>query len=425
VERHSILSAPVRSQVADPLPVAAPPFARRRRRWFDIRIPWTIERYVALEILRILCLALLGLSVLYTAAIAYETIRSGMQITYIWPLLAKMVAYPLYFSVPLCLLFGVTLALGRLTADLELAAMRCHGASHLQVYAPVLALGLACTAGSYFLNGWLVPRLHYEKRNLQQYILKQLENLGAGVNRTILLPEGGGSLLVRAYEGTELRGVHIDLHRKLQASFLPAVRSELPARLPEKVTILAREGRLQLPEDRAGVTLHLRGVEVLVPERVAGSGGADSFHQKFEITQTLSIPLSFEPKAPGIKDRIDPELRAHIAELRRELATSPENDGVRRRIWAAESEWHRRLAFSLSSFSFALIGASLCFLSERRSRLVPFFAANAIVLVVFYPLLLVGALLGERGYFPAGAMALSNIVLLGAGIYLLQRVLRR
>ena len=402
----------------------AAPFSEYRhlKWWFRRRIPWTLWRYICLEVLRVMLLSVLTVSLLYSAVAAFQIVRSGIQLSFIWPFLAKTIAYPLYFSIPLALLFGVTLAMGRMVLDLEVVAMRTHGASHAQLFAPVIFLGLVSAVASYALNGWVVPELHYEKRNLQQYIVKQIENLGSGRNRTILLPGGGGSLLVRAYKGTELLHVEVDLNRTLQSRFVPEVRGQLPQRLPEKVTIVAKRGRLQIPENRRGVVIHLRGVEILIPEKAVGG---ERFHQRFTITQTLSIPLSFEKKPPGIKDLSQPELAARIRQLEEQLSETPDDGTVAAGLDTALTEKHRRLAFLFSCITFPFIGCCLCLLLARRGKLAAFFIGNVVVIAMFYPLLMVGSSLGERGFAPGLALALPNLALAALGFHLVKKVIRQ
>ena len=389
--------------------------------WFRRRIPWQLWRYVALDVLRVMVLAILTTSLLYSAIAAYQTIRGGIQLAFIWPFLARTIAYPLYFSIPLSLLFGVTLSLGRMVSDSEVAAMRFHGASHAQIFAPVAALALAALVTTHVANSEIVPDLHYEKRNLQRYIIKQLENLGEGRNRTLLLPGGGGTLLVGAYRGSDLWRVEIDLNRKLQSRFVPLVGGEDDEDLPEKVTVVATSGRLEITEDRRAVILHLRGVDIFVPER--GAGGAP-FRQRL-ITDTLSIPLSFEEKESGIRDLQAPELRSYIREREAALRSGPREPGVVRELALARTEKHRRIAFTLSAVTFPLIGACFAFLLDRRSRLLPFFVANLVVIAVYYPLLVIGSSLGERGFPPWLALSLPNLALAGIGAFLLRRVLRQ
>jgi lipopolysaccharide export LptBFGC system permease protein LptF len=419
------------------------PARRRRKGWRPPPVPWTIYRYVVAEVLRVFLLGVLAVSIVYTTFAAYQTARSGLQLTYVWPLLSKTFAYPLQFSIPLAFLFAVTLAVGRMVGDLEVMALKSHGLSHIHVYAPVLGFGLALAGASFYLNGWVIPDIHYEKRNLQTYILSQLENLGSGYNRRILLPDDEGSLWVGAYEGTELRRVMVDLMTRKESGLMPALREHLPGKLPSKITVLAREGKLDIHPDRRSVILNLRSVQVLIPEVVRGTAaGSDYFHQTVTITENVLVPLSFAPKSRGIKDRSLPDLLQHIGKLREEAAASEEgaaglaraafkDTGEKRRgrdpsarLAAASAEVHRRLAFVFACLTFPLVGVALSLLLDRWSRLVPFFAGNLVVIVLFYPLLLLGQILGERGFVPAVSLAIPNAVLLGLGILLFRRVAR-
>ena len=410
---------------------------------------WTVYQYFAVEVCRVFLLGVLAVSLLYTVLAAYQIVRSGLQLSFVWPLLTKTFAYPLYHSIPLAFLFAVTLALGRMVSDLEVSALRTHGVSHAQIVSPILLLAGFLCAVSIHLNGWVVPEIHYEKRNLQAYILKQLENLGSGVNRTLLLPDEAGTLWVGEYEGTNLWRVDIDLKIEGRSSLLPEIRGRLPDRLPSKVKILARQGKLELSQDRSSVILNLRGVDVLVPEPVRESAVANErFHQKFTISDNVVIPLSFAPKSPGLKDRTQTELLSYIAELREDvrrlrmfeeenLAFASHNSKktgawrarsvgqLQRRIAGARTEFHRRLSFSLACLTLPIVGIALTLLVERWSRLVPFFLANLVVIGVFYPLLMVGVSLGKSGFLPPLAMILPNAAVLGLGIFLMRKAVRR
>ena len=91
----------------------------------------------------------------------------------------------------------------------------------------------------------------------------------------------------------------------------------------------------------------------------------------------------------------------------------------------ASTERHRRLAFTLSSFTFPLLGAALCFLVSWGGRLLPFFLGNLVVMGIFYPLLMVGTTLGERGMVPWLFLALPNLVLLALGVAMVRKVFRQ
>ncbi|MBI4607229.1 MAG: LptF/LptG family permease [Planctomycetes bacterium] len=428
---------------------------RRRRRWRVLRLPWTLYGYVGGEVFRVFLLAVFAVSLLYTTLAAYQAVRAGLQLSLVAPLLAKSFAYPLYFSIPLALIFAVTLVLGRMVNELEVDALYTHGISHAHVYAPVLLLGLSLAVASFYLNGWVVPEIHYQKRNLQTYILTQLENLGTGVNRTIPLLDEEGTLWVGAYKGTQLRNVRFDLVTRRESSIVPAIREHLPERLPGKVTIFAGDGRIEIQPGRQAVVLHLRSVEVHVPEPVRGARISNEvFHQVFSVTEDVLIPLSFLPKSPGTKDRKHPELLRHIDDLLAERKAldrgdvpvasegetaaieyaafkgSPEEMQERRRaldrkLASAITEFHRRQAFTLSCLTFPLLGVALSLVMNRSSRLVPFLLANLAVIGIYYPLLMVGVALGDGGFAPGLSLLFPNAALLGLGIQLTRKAVRR
>ena len=426
-------------------PQCTTPFAQYGKENWKIRsrrVPWTLGKYVGLEALRSVILFVLLVSVMYSAMVTFQTIRSGIQLAFIWPFLIKTFAYPLFFSLPLALLAGITLTYGRMSADLEVAAIRYHGASHLQLFGPVLALSLACGGLGYYLNGWIIPDIHFEKNNLQQYIIRQLEGLGSGVNRTILLPEGSGSLFVGQYDGAELKRVRIDMHQNLQSNFIPSVSARLPQQFPDTVTLLAVEGRIEITPDERGVNLQLRGVEILLPQTLSSRStagadgrrtalnvprGSDGFIQKISISESITIPLSFQDRARKLKDLPVSDLNGRIDELERRIAvTSGDAEPLKKDLRLVLGERHRRNAFTLSGLTFPLLGAAFCFMTNFGSRLIPFFMSTIIVLVTFYPLLMVGSWMAKNtGLQPLLAMAIPNAALLLITFIFLHRAVRK
>ena len=451
-----------------------------------LHLPWTLYGYIVGEVLRIFLLGVLAVSIFYTTVAAYQIVRSGLQLGFIWPLLAKTTAYPLHFSIPLALVFGITLTIGRMNSDLEISAMRTHGISHVHVYVPILFLSIVLAVLAFHVNGWMVPRIHFEKRNIQGYVLNQFAHLGSGVNRTILLPDGEGSIHVSAYDGAHLKRVMVELRSKAQSSVLPAIRKHLPDKLPSRVLIIANEGKVEVEPEKSFILLNLRSVQVCVPEAVRGAPlGNDWFHQTVSITENVIIPLSFAPRRPGIKDMILPELLSHRAALVREGATpvmegsalagegaalakegsalakegsAPAKEGfalvtegfadegdagmafashmeageaapndparARRKAASASIEVHRRVAFTLAVLTFPVAAASLALLLSRWSRLVPFFIGNLVVVLLWYPLLMVGTAMGEHGIWPPVAMALPNAAMVALSVLLFRKVIR-
>jgi hypothetical protein len=290
----------------------------------------------------------------------------------------------------------------------------------------------------------MVPRIHFEKRNIQGYILNQLAHLGSGVNRTILLPDSEGSIHVSAYDGAHLKRVMVELRSKAESSVLHAIRKHLPDNLPSRVLIIANEGKVEVQPEKSVILLNLRSVQVCVPEAVRGAPlGNDWFHQTVSITENVVIPLSFAPRRPGIKDMILPELLHHRSGLVEEASADDEEAGTtfasyketgearaspsvraRRQADSASIELHRRVAFMLAVLTFPIAAASLALLLARWSRLVPFFIGNLVVVLLWYPLLMVGSALAEHGLWAPAAMALPNASMVLLSVLLFRKVIR-
>ena len=92
----------------------------------------------------------------------------------------------------------------------------------------------------------------------------------------------------------------------------------------------------------------------------------------------------------------------------------------------ARTEFHYRNAGSVTTLIFAMIGIPLGILSRRGSVLMAFILSFFAVLVLYYPLMMVGQMLSLDGYM-ASALAgwLPNMVVGGIGAYLLAFGIRR
>ena len=87
---------------------------------------------------------------------------------------------------------------------------------------------------------------------------------------------------------------------------------------------------------------------------------------------------------------------------------------------------HKRLSQALSVLTFALLGIPLGITAGRRSVMIAFGLSFAIVLVVFYPLLILGQVAAEAGTLPlVPAIWGGNAMTLAIGAFLSVKVLRR
>ncbi len=430
-----------------PRPATGRPPVRRggRRRPPKKGFSRTLHIYLAGEVLQVFAVALGSILLVYTTVVAFQLVREGIRLGFVWPHILKTLAYPLFFSIPLGLLMGITLGLGRLANDHELSALRAQGLSHRQIAQPIAWVAVILGGLTFYLSGWVLPEVHYEQSNLRETILNQLHRLGSGAKRTILMP-GNVSLWVMRYDGQRLEGIILkvqghrtDILPRLGEAAGGAVRQRLAGGVPAEVRLVAREAVIETVPEENRVLLRLSGVDIHVPEEVKGPRGKDTFYQTYSFDR-LPLPLSFSRRGESPKDMTNPELIRWIGEVdrdRRQIkgaiaqaealtgASSPDPEDVedlrresvslQRKAWRAESELHSRFAFSLACLTFPLVALPLVVLLERRGRLIHFFLGNLTVITFFFPLLMAGHLLASRGWPAALALQLPNIALAGLG----------
>ena len=113
-------------------------------------VPSIISRYVVREVLPPFCLTLLVFTFLMLLPPimnqAEELIRIGVDARQVAEMLLLLVPQSLGVTIPMALLVGVLMALGRLSGDRETVAMQACGLSLFRILTPLLVLATATAA---------------------------------------------------------------------------------------------------------------------------------------------------------------------------------------------------------------------------------------------------------------------------------------
>src|SRR5258707_13363189 len=121
-----------------------------------------IERYILRAIFPYPLFSLLLLTTILFAQQTgryFETIFHGLvPATLVYGLALALLPTVLVFTIPMAVLAGTIIGLGRMASDSELVAMRAAGVSTWKMLWPALALGLIATAVSAQLNLKETPR---------------------------------------------------------------------------------------------------------------------------------------------------------------------------------------------------------------------------------------------------------------------------
>ncbi len=406
----------------------------------SLRVPLVLWRYTAREVGTVFLAAFLAQGLINAGLVAYQLVQGeGLRLSLVWPVLLKLSTLSLYYTIPVSLLFAVTLGVGRMVADLEITALRASGISYLQFCVPVLLMGLIGTAVTDYLTSDFIPPVRYERRNLRKLFLRQISNLGYGGEKTITLPSDIGQIHCRRYYGNVLEDVLVSIWDAERLTGPGSGHTQkLPVRIQAERALIDTEIG-QFGEDRIIITLE--GAEITVPDDVLrGPKGDRLFLQRIGVDR-YRLPIALTENKPGTKDKRSSRLRlelerytAQLAEMERELSREKDLEArqrlqagignVRKEIREIRTELARRRAFAFSCFTFLWISLPLTLWLNSRNRLVPFFVGNMVAVGVFFPLVTLGLVLAKRGFPPGWVLQAGNLVLFIGGLIFLWRLQR-
>jgi len=326
-------------------------------------------------------------------------IRRGLGPEVVGQMLLYTLPNILVLTIPMSLLFGLLLAVGRLSADSELIALRASGVSLFSIARPLLLLGLLLTIG----NTWLATRVMPAANHALQQLTIQLvtQTVAQQVEPRVIFDQFPGKTLYVFDVDRESR----TWHGVVLADAVPGARNEI---------VVADRGALRLAADGEQLTLHLEGavrhtVDFARPDR-------------YEVSRYRILDLL-------LRDRFTSDERARLAarkgvrsmntgELRRLAADSTVSDEQRR---LARVEIHKKYAFPAASLVFALLAVPLGF-NNRRGGKSSGFALSIGIILLYYIVVNQGEEAARVGHLPPLlAMWLPNLVLAVAGLYLLVR----
>jgi lipopolysaccharide export system permease protein len=299
-------------------------------------------------------------------------------------------------TVPMALLLGVILAVGRLSSDSEIIAMRASGVSLYQIAQPIVALALIVCAGSFMLSLHARP---WGNAALKAGIFELARTRAtAGLKEQVFNDDFAG-LVIYSEEieppGTQLKRILISDHRAGGAAN----------------TVIAQRG--EILADQAAQTLNLRLFDGTIftnaPKR-----------QTYERTdfKIYDVLLDLGEALGNLPSRQIAANEMPLAKLRERIRTQQAagDPATRERV-----EFQRRLAVPCAALIFALLGIPLGLQPVRavRSRGM---AVSLGVILVYYLLLGSAEALAQNGRVPiVAAIWMPNALLGLTGAILFRR----
>ena len=326
-------------------------------------------------------------------------------------LMLLLVPLAITYALPMGLLTGVLLTLGRLSADHEITAMRAAGLSLPRLTVPVLVLGAIGAAVGLYFNFDSMPRARVEyHRELAEAV--RTNSLSFIEEKTFIRKFPGYVLYVNDKEGSELKdfwGWKLDDEKR--------------------VTRIVHAATGHLDYDSSDNTLILSLTHVQVEERDEKSpeNFADSSRTAMtERTEPIRLSLErfFKPGSVRVKPdwMTFSQLRAERARL---AARTPAPDQVKefaRDQMKLELVYQDKFNTALAVFSLALIGVPLGIKVSRRETSANFGVALLLTLTYYLLTVAVKNLDRHPEYRPDLLLWVPNLLILGLGAWLFTRI---
>jgi lipopolysaccharide export system permease protein len=378
-----------------------------------MRFPRILTFYAAREVLQYAVLGFLGVGAILFTQNALRQLSDfatmGLQTRDVLAILGALVAMLSAYAVPVAFLFGVLVAVGRLSSDSELTAMRALGVSLAQFTMPFLVLALGVSAAT----AWLLATVEPHARQSLTRVAADIASRGAIVEPGTFrrLDRDGLRLLfvdARNEETNELQGVLLSDRSAPERAF----------------TVVASRARFRLEAEnsRAHLVLEDGDIHFESPnpnEDTYRRVAFGSFDYSFDVSDVLG-----EGKC---SERPQEMTTPRIREVLDHFATHDGKPPDCLRVKTPERyaiQYHRRLALPVAPILFALLGVSLGIRRARGARSLGMLLCIGLVFG-YYALLSFGTFLAEDGKLPAAvALWIPNLVFGAMAIPLMLRARR-
>ncbi|HEY0593550.1 MAG TPA: LPS export ABC transporter permease LptF, partial [Thermoanaerobaculia bacterium] len=324
-------------------------------------------------------------------------IKRSLHLSVVLELLALTLPHIVVLTIPMALLVGILIAIGRLSADSEVIAMQAAGLSPGAIYRPVFYFSVLAFLVNFALMTWALP---WGNSRLQA---RRVE-LTTSAAETQIKPRV-------FFDQFENRVVYINDIDPASGLWKGVFISDTSDPDQQRI-IVASSGNLSVTQERQ-VWLELRDSAT----HVTTADKPDRYELNRNATQRILLDdprrqaLEDQPLAKSLKELSLGELRSR---LRKEIAAGDALDARFIRV-----EIHSRFAIPFACIAFGIIGLPLGITNRRGGKSSGFSLSIAIILL-YYVLLNNGTDLARSGKLPPFlGLWLPNLILVPVGIWLM------
>jgi lipopolysaccharide export system permease protein len=321
-------------------------------------------------------------------------INKGVSVFSIAKIIVFLLPSFMLFTIPIALLIAILIAMGRLSADNEITAIKTSGISLMQIFYPVAIASLITFILAVFISYFLVPQSNFATKRLLFNIAQQ--NASIGIKEKVFNSDFKDFLIYAEkipVNQNYMEGVIISDNRMIG----------------EQNTILAKRAILVSDAESMTVKLKLEDGSIHTVSSDLKNYRKIDF-KSYDINLDLSTALA----------NLDESSKSSTEMTMAELLAKMKKPGLEKAaVRELAIEVHKKLSIPLSCIFFGLVAMPLGIRSHRsvKSR---GFAVGLIVVASYYLLRIGGEALVETGYLsPAIGVWTPNFIFALVGIFLL------
>jgi lipopolysaccharide export system permease protein len=347
-----------------------------------MRVGRTLSLYLMREVAQYGALGLLGLGSIFVAQNMFRRLDAllgtGFQAGDFFVLLGCVLSLMTGYLLPVGFLFGILVAVGRLSSDSEIVAMRACGMGLRELVGPILVLSVPVM----LLAGVMLTQVEPEARRELRGLWRTMLSRGAFLAPGRFIAVGDRVVFVeRVSEENRISGVVISDHSNPERPFM----------------VVASDGRFYVDQVSSEVHLELRSGDIhFEPKDIRDPNYRRIGFERFDYPIEAATLLKEDVGKLKPRDMRMDELRDVIARGR---AGDRLSEYRYADVDVYVGQLHRRFALAFSPFVFALIGTPLGLRRARGGR-----SSGALICIAtiffYYALLSFGEYLNESDAAP-------------------------
>jgi LPS export ABC transporter permease LptG len=365
-------------------------------------------------------------------------IRRSLSAGAVGELLLYSLPNIIVLTLPMSLLFGILIAVGRLSSDSEIVAMRALGISTRKIYRPVFLFSFVIFLMTLYLINFVMPKGN------QKFVALRAELTAASAERVVkprVFHTEYENLMIYVNDVDpttgQWKGVFVADSRgnDSQEATTAAELAAAGAAEADQETIggLAQQGSGQriIVADRGNITLERPSKEIWMnlgnaETHVWDPRRPDRYDHTGSATQRILLPTRSGSSGPVTSALARSFKEMNLRELLDQEKTLSKSrfasDRVNRNV--AIIEIHKKFSIPFACIAFGVLGLPLG-ITNRRGGKSSGFSLSIAIIVAYYLMLVNGEELGGSGKIPpAVGMWAANVILLALGLYLLSRANR-